>query len=151
MFKFRKQMLMGFTAFSIATAGLTAYAMPDRTPTPEQQAKFAAKMTEHFTKLHDNLNISAAQESAWQTFIGKIKPVAPANRPPHMSKEALAKLNAPELLDHRMERLKQAETRLSTYIAAVKELYTVLTPEQQKIFDQHLHRMERHRFHHGME
>lgn len=152
MFKLRKQLLIGVTALSIAAMGLTAYAQTDGAkkgpPTPEQQAKFADRMAKMQAKWHDDLKITAAQEPAWQTFVGKIKPVKPAVPPQRPSKEDWAKLTAPERLDHRMEFLKRAETRLAEHTAAVKEFYAVLTPVQQKVFDEHFKRLEQHRFGH---
>jgi Spy/CpxP family protein refolding chaperone len=153
MFKLRKQLLIGVTALSFAAMGLTAYAQADgaggrQAPTPEQQAKFAEKMAKRQAKLHDDLKITAAQEAAWQTFVGKIKPVRPADAPQRPSKEELAKQTAPERMDHQMEFLKRAEARLAEHSAAVKEFYAVLTPVQQKVFDEHFKKMEQHRFGH---
>lgn len=159
MFKFRKQLLVGVTALSFAAMGLTAYAQAGDAggrpaPTPEQQAKFAEKMAKRQAKWHDDLKITPAQEAAWQTFLGKIKPVRPAGAPQRPSKEEWAKQTAPERMEHKMEFLKRAETRLAERAAAVKEFYAVLTPVQQKVFDEHFKHMEQHRFghrgfHHG--
>ncbi|WP_211470275.1 Spy/CpxP family protein refolding chaperone [Collimonas humicola] len=154
MFKLRKQLLIGVTALSIAAMGLSAHAQTDGArkgpPTQEQQAKFADHMAKMQAKWHDDLKITAAQEPAWQTFIGKIKPVRPAEPPKRPSKEEWDKLTAPERLDHRMEFLKRAEARLAEHTAAVKEFYAVLTPVQQKVFDEHFKQLEKRRFgHHG--
>lgn len=154
MFKLRKQLLIGMTALSFAAMGMTAHAQADsgpdgparHAPTPEQKAKFAEKMAKRQAKLHDDLKITSAQETAWQTFIGKIKPVRPTDMPQRPNKEEWAKQTAPERLDHRMEFLKHAETRLAERTAAVKEFYAVLTPVQQKVFDDHFKQMEQHRF-----
>jgi Spy/CpxP family protein refolding chaperone len=160
MFKLRKQLLIGMTALSFAAMGMTAYAQADgangrQAPTPEQQAKFAEKMAKRQAKWHDDLKITPAQETAWQIFLGKIKPVMPAGAPQqHPDKEEWAKQTAPERMEHQMEFLKRAETRLAERTAAVKEFYAVLTPVQQKVFDEHFKQMAQHRFghrgfHHG--
>lgn len=154
MFKLRKQLLIGMTALSFAAMGMTAYAQADgangrQAPTPEQQAKFAEKMAKRQAKWHDDLKITPAQETAWQTFLGKIKPVRPDGAPQQRpGKEEWAKQTAPERMEHQMEFLKRAETRLAERTAAVKEFYAVLTPVQQKVFDEHFKKMEHHRFGH---
>jgi hypothetical protein len=153
MFKLRKQLLIGVTALSFAAMGMTAQAQVDggpgrHAPTPEQQAKFAEKMAKRQAKLHDDLKIISAQEPAWQTFIGKIKPVPPTDKPQRPSKEEWAKQTAPERMEHKMEFLKRAESRLADRTAAVKEFYAALTPVQQKVFDDHFKQMEQHRFGH---
>jgi Spy/CpxP family protein refolding chaperone len=51
-------------------------------------------------------------------------------------------------MEHKMEFLKRAESRLADRTAAVKEFYAVLTPVQQKVFDEHFKQMEQHRFGH---
>ncbi|AMP01087.1 LTXXQ motif family protein [Collimonas arenae] len=154
MFTLRKQILIGVTALSFAAMGVTAYAQQAdgpvgrHAPTPEQQAKFAANMAKRQAKLHDDLKITPDQEAAWQTFLGKIKPVRPEGAPPRPNKEEWAKQTAPERLDHQMEFLKRAEARLAEHTAAVKEFYAVLTPTQQKTFDEHFNKMMKHRFGH---
>lgn len=153
MFKLRKPLLIGMAALSFAALGTAAYAQADganghSAPTPEQQAKFAKKMAQRQAKWHDELKITPAQETAWQTFLGKIKPVRPAGEPQRPNKEDWAKQTAPERMEHRMAFLKRAETRLADRTAAVKEFYAVLTPVQQTVFDEHFKKMEQHRFGH---
>lgn len=53
-----------------------------------------------------------------------------------------------------MEFMKRAEACLAERTAAVKEFYAVLTPAQQKTFDENFKKMGQHRFgqrgsHHG--
>ncbi|MFC5473470.1 Spy/CpxP family protein refolding chaperone [Paraherbaspirillum soli] len=149
MFKFRKQFLIGLTALSIGAVGITAYA-DSAAPSAEQQAKFAEHMAKRQAKLHDDLKITPAQEGAWQTFIAKMKPTMPAPSAQRPSKEELAKQTAPERLEHEADFLKRAQARLAARTAAVKEFYPVLTPEQQKVFDEHFRKMHHGRFgHHG--
>lgn len=155
MFKLRTQLLIGVTALSFTAMGMTAYAQTSGSdskshtaPTPEQQAKFAERMAKRQAKLHDDLKITPAQEPAWQAFQGKIKPAKPNMPMQRPSKEEWAKQTAPERMEHQMEFLKRAETRLAERTAAVKEFYVVLTPTQKKVFDEHFRTMHHHGFGH---
>lgn len=93
--------------------------------------KFTEHMQKRQARLHDQLKLSANQESAWKTFSEKTKP-APGEGPKH---EELAGLKAPERMERMAAMMKQREGRMVERVAAVKEFYAVLTPEQQKVFD----------------
>lgn len=87
---------------------------------------------QHLATLHDKLKLTAPQESAWNKFAA-IKPMAdPANRP---DPAEMQKLNAPQRLEKGLEHMKTMEAKMTEHLAALKEFYAVLTPEQQKILD----------------
>ena len=95
-------------------------------------SKMAAFHAKHMARLHDKLKLTAAQEPAWKTFTEKTKP-DPARR---MAASAeLAKMNTPERMDRMLALMKEGEARMAERVAAVKEFYAQLTPEQQKTFD----------------
>ena len=50
----------------------------------------------------------------------------------------MEKLNAPQRLEKGLEHMKAMEAKLTEHLAALKEFYAVLTPEQQKTFDQQM-------------
>ncbi|GIZ51695.1 hypothetical protein NCCP691_17090 [Noviherbaspirillum aridicola] len=100
-----------------------------RMHSPEQMKQAFEKRQQ---QLHDKLKLDARQETAWKTYVDTIRPAAPATRP---SREELAKLPAPDRLQKRMEFLQEHEKRLALRIAATREFYAVLTPEQKKVFD----------------
>jgi Spy/CpxP family protein refolding chaperone len=157
MLNFKNRVLKGLAAASIGLASLAAFAqMPPggmeghggpggKAPTAEQIAKFQQMRAKHQAQLHDKLKITAAQESAWKTFIDKTTPQRPdpAARP---NKEDWAKLTTPERLDRRLDMMKKGQARAEQHIAATKEFYAALSPEQQKTFDAEFAKMERHRF-----
>ena len=88
---------------------------------------------QHLATLHDKLKLTAQQESAWKKFAA-VKPIAdPSTRP---DPAEMAKLNAPQRLEKGLEHMRAMETRMTEHLAALKEFYAVLTPEQQKIFDE---------------
>ena len=48
------------------------------------------------------------------------------------------KLHAPQRLGKGIEHMKAMETTMTEHLAALKEFYAVLTPEQQKTFDEQM-------------
>ncbi len=93
--------------------------------------KFIEHMQQREARLHAQLNLSAAQESDWKTFIEKIKPAA--GEIPHH--EELAGLKAPERMERIAERMQRRGARMTERVAAVTVFYAVLTPAQRKVFD----------------
>ena len=99
---------------------------------PERMEKMHEQ---HLATLHDKLKLTAQQEPAWKKFAA-VKPMAdPANRP---NPDEMAKLNAPQRMEKGLEHMKAMEAKMTEHLAALKEFYAVLTPEQQKIFDEQM-------------
>lgn len=156
---FRKSLLIGLTAFGMATAGIAAHA---QNAAPEgrhghmaQQeaggAKFGERMAKHRAMLHDKLKLSAAQEPAWAAFAAATAPKMPDTRP---DRAAMDKMTAPERMEQWIALSKQHIAVRESHLAALKTFYAVLTPEQQKIFDAGMphggHGHRGHGRHHGM-
>jgi periplasmic protein CpxP/Spy len=107
-----------------------------------------ARMQEHFAKrqaaLKQKLQITPAQESAWNTWTAAMKP-ANFQRP---ERGEIEKLTTPERIDRmramRTSRIAEMDKRGE----ATKAFYTALSPEQKKVFDsetaRHGHRGGRH-------
>lgn len=104
----------------------------------ERQERMAKKMAERQNKLKQSLQITAAQEPAWNAFVASMAPPAKGmNRP---SRDDMQKLSTPERLD-RMQAMKaQRDQHMAARIEATKRFYSALTPEQQKRFDAESHR-----------
>lgn len=143
---FRKRLLIGIAALSLGSGAVTAYAdMPgDHMGAPgamDDHGKFGGRMKEHMVRraaeLHDKLKLNASQETAWKTYIAKVKPGEFPARP---DPAELDKLTAPERMERMLAHMKDAEKRMADHIAATKEFYAVLTPEQKKIFDDEFRR-----------
>jgi Spy/CpxP family protein refolding chaperone len=88
-------------------------------------------------ELHDKLQLSTEQEKAWQTFIAQGKALRPQQRP---DPQELAGLTAPQRMQKMLERMQQHEARMQKMLGALQTFYAVLTPQQQKIFDDTLPR-----------
>ncbi|BEV14626.1 Spy/CpxP family protein refolding chaperone [Herbaspirillum sp. DW155] len=153
MLTIKNRILAGIAAVSISAVTLSAFAqMPaggqggplGHSPSPEQIARFEQMRAKHQAELHDKLKITASQEAAWKLFLDKTKPV-PFDQAGRPSKDEWAKLSTPERLDKQLDMMRKREAFAEQRIAATKEFYATLSPEQQKIFDAEHARMERHR------
>ena len=154
MFKLKTRILAGIAAVSISAVTVAAFAQvppPEgphgRVPSAEQMARFEQMRAKRQAELHDKLKITASQEAAWKLFQDKTKPAPfdPAARP---SKEEFARMSTPERLDKKLEFMRKREAFAEQRVAATKEFYAALSPEQQKTFDAEFAKMERHRFEH---
>ena len=86
----------------------------------------------HHQKLHAALKLTPEQEGAWKKLMDS-EPhraeVAPGKS------EDWSKLTTPERADKMLERMKEHQARQTEHVAALKEFYAVLTPDQKKTFD----------------
>jgi len=103
-------------------------------------ARMQAKMDQHHAALKAQLKITAAQEAAWTQFTDTAKPGA-AMMAQQPDPADMAKLTTPERMDKmkalRAQHMADMSTAMDKHFEATKALYTVLTPEQQKVFDTH--------------
>lgn len=132
MTKFRKNILL----IGLATLGLGSVPMLAQAncgPMGGGSEKFSQQIEKRQTQLHDKLKLSAEQETAWKNFSEKMKPSGTGKRP---DRSDLASLHAPERMEKMLAMMKEHESRMVERVAAVKEFYAVLTPEQQKLFDE---------------
>jgi Spy/CpxP family protein refolding chaperone len=160
----RKTLLTGLAALSLGGAMLGAQAQsqaPDTHPKAqlskeERQAKhaeFAAKReqmhAQRVARLHDELKITPAQEQAWNTFVASMKPAQRADR--QHDRAAWAGLTAPQRAEKMIELQKQRTAAMEQRLAALNSFYSVLSPEQKKVFDEKAARMQSRFGRHGGE
>lgn len=110
----------------------SAFAHEECGPLGEGGRHRAERMEQHHQKLHAALRLMPEQEGAWKKLMASEHPMAaaePSNR------EDWAKLTTPERAEKMLERMKVHQARMTEHVAALKEFYAVLTPEQQKTFD----------------
>jgi Spy/CpxP family protein refolding chaperone len=108
----------------------------------------AKQMEQHHKKLHAALKLTPDQDAAWTKMTGSEQPMA--KEEPGKA-EDWAKLTTPERADKMLERMKAHQAQQVEHVAALKEFYAVLTPEQKKVFDDFhsgprdaMHRKSRH-------
>ena len=115
----------------------------------ERQAKRAERQAQHAARLRADLKITAQQEPAFAAFLAAGKPVGRQDAR-GFDRAQLAALPAPQRLQQRIERQKQRTARMEARLAALNNLYAVLTPEQKQVLDSRALRMGgKHRGHHG--
>jgi protein CpxP len=85
------------------------------------------------TELHKRLKLNAEQEKAWKTFVAKEDALRPKDR---LDRKELAKLDAPQRMEKVLDHMHEREKRMTGMLASLKDFYAVLTPQQQKTFDE---------------
>jgi len=138
MTKLRKSIVIGLAAAGLGIASVSAFANKEHCgPMGHAGGGFSERMEKHQARLHAKLKLTPDQEAAWTAFAGKMKPADAAK--PDWS--ALSALPAPERMERMVAMMKEREGQMEGRLAALKEFYAVLTPEQQKVFDaQHVKR-----------
>ena len=131
---------------ALITIGLSLAAVPvfaheercDRAWSGYEGMDLSSRIDSRLTRLHDSLKLNASQETAWNDFSGKMKPVntEKADRPDWRS------MNTPARMDRMLELIKSRETRMADRAVAVKTFYAALTPDQQQIFDRQFMRAD---------
>lgn len=106
----------------------------------KQTERMQQKHEKQLVKLHDTLKLSAQQEVAWNKFKASHIPPNKSARPDAAEME---KLTAPQRLEKGIERMRALEAKMTEHLAALKEFYATLTPEQQKLFDAKMSPKER--------
>jgi len=94
----------------------------------------AERMEQHHKRLHDALKLNADQEVAWKKLIESEHPMAAA-RPGAGKTEDWAALTTPERAERMLERMRAHQSAMADHVAQLKAFYGLLSPEQQKIFD----------------
>src|SRR5207253_5109521 len=145
---FQKSLVIAAAALGVSTAALVA-SDSDKASTGggshwgafgSHGEKSAERMAKRQAALHDKLSLSSMQEGAWKTFTDKLQATAPA-RPEGTS---TVTTTAPERADRMAAFLQAAQQRAAARAQAVKEFYSGLSPEQQKIFDSQFHGRHHH-------
>lgn len=145
----RKQLLVGLTALSLgigaaaASPGMGGGRHMDGEGYSEHRKE---RMEQRLTELRGKLNLNAQQETAWNAYIAGMKP---GERPARPTRAEMEKLSAPERMEQMHARMKVGEQHMAQRVAATRDFYAVLTPEQRKIFDESFPAGRYGRGHHG--
>jgi protein CpxP len=150
----RKSILIGLAVLGMAGASIAVQAQAPAAAEgrhghalsqEQRQAKWSEHRAKRQAKLHDALKLTAAQEPAWATFVASARPAA---HPARGERGAWKAMPAPQRMEKAIELSKHRTAMMEQRLGALKSFYAVLTPEQQKVFDQHGMRGG-HRGHHG--
>jgi len=97
------------------------------------QGRMGERMKQHQQRIHDALKLTPEQEKAWT----KYQESHPFGQQGMRNQQAdLAKLSAPERADKMLEMQRQHQDAMGKHVAAMKDFYAQLTPEQKKTFDE---------------
>lgn len=140
----KNTLLLGVAALAFcATAGVYAEQAADKAPraamNEKMQQNMHARMEKHRAQLHDKLKLSAAQEPAWKSFTEAVMPSMSAmHHAPRSAqdKKAMESMTSPERMEKKLAHAKERLERMQKKLDALKTFYAVLSPEQQKTFDE---------------
>lgn len=154
--RIHKTLVSTLLAVGIGTGALAVQAQPssngqaaghhERSP-----EKMRERMEKRQAELRAKLALNANQETAWNAYVARMRPGDMPQRPDRAEME---KLSVPDRMEKRLAFMKQAEQRMTERLAATREFYAVLSPDQQKIFNEEFkfHGRSRHdgpEGHHG--
>ncbi|WP_084153744.1 Spy/CpxP family protein refolding chaperone [Simplicispira psychrophila] len=109
------------------------------------RAKMQERMAQHQAQLKQKLELSAAQEPAWNTFIATMHPAGERSaRLGHLSREEMQKLTTPERIERMRAQRNQRQAEADKRTDAVLAFYAELNPAQQKTFDAQTARYQHH-------
>ncbi len=130
-----------------ATMGHRGQGAGDPAKMQERMAQMQARMSQRLAELKQKLQLSPGQELAWTTYTEALKPVA-MNQP---DRADMAKLTTPERIDRMKAQRTSHMAEMDKRADATKTFYSVLTPEQKKVFDEQTLRRGGHHGggHHG--
>lgn len=105
-------------------------------------AKFKERMAQRQAELRQKLNLTPAQEPAWNAFTAAMTPPDFGKRPDRAEME---KLTTPERMERKLQRMQQMQAHMGKRLEAVKAFYAQLTPEQRTTFDESMKRGRHHK------
>lgn len=103
---------------------------------PQAFANPGAFAESRLAGLKAQLQITAAQEPAWNAFAGQAKQQAEAMQKLMTGAQGSAQASAPERIEQQAQFMKQRQEQMEKGAAAFKDLYAVLSPEQKALADQ---------------
>ena len=106
------------------------------------EERHGERMKMHQQRVHDALKLTPQQEPAWAKYQESHPFGRNAANRPDMSE--WSKLSAPERADKMLEMQKQRQEAMTKHVAALKDFYAQLTPDQKKVFDEQT-QMAKHR------
>lgn len=112
-------------------------------------ARFEQRMAQRQAEFKQRLQITPAQEGAWNTWVSAMRPPAGWMEARRARKAELERLSTPERIDRmrtlRAERATQSDRRGD----ATKTFYATLSPYQKGVFDASMQRRGDHHGRHG--
>lgn len=143
----RNTAIATITATLLAWGASSAFAAADAQGAPASTAapmamhkgqmdpqKWQQRRAERAQALKDKLQLTEAQQPAWDAFQKAMQPQAHAGLT-RLDRAEMQKLTTPERIDRMHALREQRAAKADQRGQAVKTFYTQLTPAQQKVFD----------------
>jgi len=156
LFSLQRIVLAGsLAALGAAAMAQTPPAAPPPVDAPARHAREhartdpAQRMERREARLKQELKLTAEQEPAWNQFTASMLPPGPP--PERLDREAIRKMTTPQRIEHMRAMHAKRSAEMERRAEATLRLYSALTPEQQRVFDQRMAMGPRHGpHHHGM-
>ncbi|MFL6707775.1 MAG: Spy/CpxP family protein refolding chaperone [Massilia sp.] len=139
----RKHFITALSVIAVGSTALAAHAqtapMEGRHGAAMTQEQRAAAMSEHYAKrqakLHDALQLTGGQESAWAAYQNAIKPTGDMM---HRGGDRAAwkTMSAPQRLEKMIAMSEQHTAKMKASVGPLNTFYSVLNPAQKKVFDE---------------
>jgi len=97
--------------------------------------RFQAHRAQRLAALKQKLQLTPAQEGAWNSFSTAQQPQPRPADQARANRAEFAKLTTPQRLERMQARQAERSARFAKRIDATRSFYAALTPEQQKTFD----------------
>ena len=86
--------------------------------------------------LHQILNIRPDQDGAFQALLATMQPrEGKGEMAMHDDQDGMDQMTAPQRLDRMAARMSDRQAEFQRHADAVRHLYAVLSPDQQRVFD----------------
>lgn len=99
---------------------------------PAQQKNMRHRMEQRQTRLKEALKLSPEQEAAWTQFTQSMQPMPHPQSNPGQWQQ----LTTPQRIEKMQALQAEHAALMDKHLKALTQFYNVLTPEQQKTFDQ---------------
>ena len=124
-------LLAGFSGLIMAQNAAPAES-PRAAHAHKMHAQRAELHAKHLVELKSKLNLSADQESAWQSFEQSMQAPDHKLRPDRV---AFEKMTTPERIDQMQAHKAQRDAEMQKHADASKTFYAALNAGQKKVFD----------------
>ena len=105
----------------------------------QRRVKMQDRMAQHQAQLKQKLELSAAQEPAWNTFIASLK-----MGECHLERAEVQKMTTPERIERMRAQRAQHHAEADKRADAILAFYAALNPAQQMTFDAQTARYQHH-------
>ena len=110
----------------------------------QRRVKMQDRMAQHQAQLKQKLELSAAQEPAWNTFVASMKMGEHPARLGHLERAEVQKMTTPERIERMRAQRAQHHAEADKRADAILAFYAALNPAQQMTFDAQTARYQHH-------